>query len=227
MKWKGVDITTKGLLALTQPEPQTPEMEIEVFPIEGSDKSEVVEKGYRPYTLPVKFTIFDPDTYLDSAMEFLRGSGALISDDDTTKYWNARIVKQSKFQRMMQSSKIRESTVEFLVTDVFRYKVGETTTTLVAPGNVTNQGTVNSLPLIKITGTGTVVITIGGRSFTYVFGAEPHVFIDSFIQEAYYLTTLKNANMTGAFPYLTPGVNAISWTGTVTQIIITPRSRYL
>ena len=228
MKWKGVDIATKGLLALTQPEPQTPEMEVEIFPIEGSDKSEVVEKGYRPYTLPVKFAIFDPDTYLDSAMEFLRGSGALISDDDTTKYWNAQIIKSSKFERMMPSSKIREAVVEFYVKDPYRYKVGETDTTLTSPGNVTNAGTVNSLPLIKITGSGTVVITIGGRSFTYVFDT-PSVFIDSESQEAYYLvpTTRKTNKMTGAFPYLTPGVNAISWTGTVTQLIITPRSRYL
>lgn len=227
MKWKGVDIATKGLLALTQPEPQTPEMEVEVFPIEGSDKSEVVEKGYRPYTLSVKFAIFDPDTYLDSAMEFLRGSGALISDDDTAKYWNARIVKQSKFERMMPSSKIRESVVEFFVKDPYRYKVGETDTTLTSPGNVTNAGTVNSLPLLKVTGTGTVVMTIGGRSFTYVFGAEPYVYIDSDSQDAYYLTTKKNANMTGSFPYLTPGTNAISWSGTVTELVVTPRSRYL
>ena len=227
MKWKGVDIATKGLLALTQPEPQTPEMEVEIFPIEGSDKSEVVEKGYRPYTLPVKFAIFDPDTYLDSAMEFLRGSGALISDDDTAKYWNAQIIKSSKFERMMPSSKIRESVVEFFVKDPYRYKVGETDTTITSPGNVTNAGTVNSLPLLKITGTGTVVITIGGHSFTYEFGAEPYVNIDSEAEDAYYLTAKKNFNMTGAFPYLTPGVNAISWTGTVTQLIITPRSRYL
>jgi phage-related protein len=70
-------------------------------------------------------------------------------------------------------------------------------------------------------------MTIGGRSFTYVFGAEPYVYIDSDSLDAYYLTTKKNANMTGAFPYLTPGVNAISWTGTVTELVITPRSRYL
>jgi len=226
MKWKGVDITTKGLLALTQPEPQTPEMEVEVFPIEGSDKSEVVEKGYRPYTLPVKFAIFDPDTYLDSAMEFLRGLGALISDDDTTKYWNARIVKQGKFKRMMQSSKIRETDVEFLVTNPFRYLVTESNVTLTSPGNVTNAGTVNSLPLLKITGSGIVVLNIGGRSVTYNFDTA-HVFIDSESQRAYHSTTEKTNRMTGNFPYLTPGVNAVTWTGTITELVITPRSRFL
>lgn len=226
MKWKGVDITTKGLIALTQPTPQTPQMRTEIYQIEGSDKSDVVELGYEPYSLPVKFAIFDPDTYLDSAMEFLRGSGALISDDDTTKYWNARIVKSSKFERMFQASKIREATIEFLVTDVYRYKVNEADVTLTTPGNVTNAGTVNSLPLMIITGSGTVTISVGGRTFSYSFDTAS-VGIDSEVPRAYNGTTEKTNRMTGAFPYLTPGVNAVSWTGTVTQIIITPRSRFL
>jgi phage-related protein len=226
MKWNGTDISTKGLVALTQPRIQAPEMDVEVYKIEGSDKTEVVEKGRLPYELEVQMMCANP-AHLDAALVFLQGSGALISDDVTDKYWNAQIIKKVEFERLAKGPTIRVADVRFFVKDPYRYKVSETNTTLSSPGNVTNAGTVDSLPLIKITGSGTVVITIGGRSFTYVFGAEPHVFIDSFIQEAYYSTTLKNANMTGAFPYLTPGVNAVSWTGTVTELVITPRSRYL
>ena len=227
MKWNGTDISTKGLVALTQPRIQAPEMEVEVYKIEGSDKTEVVEKGRSPYELEVQMMCADP-AHLDAALVFLQGSGALISDDVTDKYWNAQIIKQVEFERLAKGPTIRVADVRFFVKDPYRYKVGETATTLTASGNVTNAGTVNSLPLLKITGSGTVVITIGGRSFTYVFDT-PSVFIDSESQEAYYLvpTTRKTNKMTGAFPYLTPGVNAVSWTGTVTQIIITPRSRYL
>ena len=228
MKWNGTDISTKGLVALTQPRIQAPEMEVEVYKIEGSDKTEVVEKGRLPYELEVQMMCENP-AHLDAALVFLQGSGALISDDVADKYWNAQIIKQVEFERLAKGPTIRVADVRFFVKDPYRYKVGETDTTLTASGNVTNAGTVNSLPLIKITGDGTVVITIGGRSFTYVFGAEDFVYIDSAIPEAYSASTTdyKNANMTGAFPYLTPGVNAISWTGTVTELVITPRSRFL
>ena len=226
MKWKGIDISTKGLVALTQPKVQTPKMKVDIQTIDGSDKTEVVERGYEPYNLDIQMMCANP-AHLDAALVFLQGSGALISDDDTTKYWNAQIIEQVEFERLAKGPAIRVADVQFFVKNPYRYLVTESNVTLTSPGNVTNAGTVNSLPLLKLTGTGTVVLTIGGRSFTYVFGAEPYVYIDSDSQDAYYLTTKKNANMTGDFPYLTPGVNAISWTGTVTQIVITPRSRFL
>lgn len=227
MKWQGVDITTKGLIALTQPERVIARKKVDIDTIDGSDKTQVTERGYEPYETSVQFYCSDPDTYLDGAMVFLQGTGALISDDDATKYINARIFDEVRFKRVGRGHKGKVAEVNFYVADPFMYKVNEADTTLTSPGNVTNAGTVNSLPLLKITGTGTVVLTIGGRSFTYEFGAEPYVHIDSEAEDAYYLTAKKNFNMTGAFPYLTPGVNAVSWTGTVTQLIITPRSRYL
>jgi phage-related protein len=227
MKWQGTDITTKGLIALTQPERVIARKKVDIDPIDGSDKTQVTERGYEPYETSVQFYCSDPDTYLDGATVFLQGTGALISDDDANKYINARIFDEVRFKRVGRGHKGKVAEVNFYVADPFMYKVGETATTLTSSGNVTNAGTVNSLPLLKITGTGTVVMTIGGRSFTYVFGAEPYVYIDSDSLDAYYLTTKKNANMTGAFPYLTPGVNAVSWTGTVTELVITPRSRYL
>ena len=228
MKWNGTDITTKGLIALTQPERVIARKKVDIDPIDGSDKTQVTERGYEPYETSVQFYCSDPDTYLDGATVFLQGTGALISDDDANKYINARIFDEVRFKRVGRGHKGKVAEVNFYVADPFMYKVGETDTTLTSPGNVTNTGTVDSLPLLKITGTGTVVITIGGRSFTYVFDT-PSVFIDSDSQEAYYLvpTTRKTNKMTGAFPYLTPGVNAISWTGTVTELIITPRSRFL
>ena len=227
MKWQGVDISTKGLVALTQPKVQTPKMKVDIQTIDGSDKTEVVERGYEPYNLDVQMMCANPAN-IDAALVFLQGSGALISDDDTTKYWNAQIIERVEFKRLAKGPAIRVADVQFFVKNPYRYLVPESNVTLTSPGNVTNAGTVNSLPLLKITGSGTVVLTIGGRSFTYVFDT-PSVFIDSDSQEAYYLvpTTRKTNKMTGAFPYLTPGVNAVSWIGTVTELIITPRSRYL
>lgn len=53
------------------------------------------------------------------------------------------------------------------------------------------------------------------------------IFLDSEIQEAYKGTTSQNNHMSGEFPKLLSGMNAISWTGNVTRIVISPRWRTL
>jgi len=53
------------------------------------------------------------------------------------------------------------------------------------------------------------------------------IVIDSALQEAYWGTASMNYCMSGDFPKLQPGMNAISWTGDVTNIQIQPNWRYL
>lgn len=36
-----------------------------------------------------------------------------------------------------------------------------------------------------------------------------------------------NEHMTGEFPVLKPGANAVSWTGTVSKVVAKPNWRYL
>lgn len=53
------------------------------------------------------------------------------------------------------------------------------------------------------------------------------IVIDSVLHEAYQDSTLMNDHMNGEFPVLKPGVNAISWTGAVTKVVVRPNWRYL
>ena len=48
------------------------------------------------------------------------------------------------------------------------------------------------------------------------------IVIDSVLQEVYQGSTLLNDHMSGDFPVLKPGANAISWTGTVTRVVVMP-----
>jgi hypothetical protein len=227
MKWKGTDISTKGLIALTQPVKKKARKKHIIDNIDGSDFAQVTTLGFEPYYLETRLALLDPSTYLSTALAFLDGSGALIDDEDTLKYWNAHIVDEVEFERATKGANIKTADVKFLVTDPFRYLVTEADTTrTTTPTTATNQGTYESLPLLKITGTGTVVLTVNGSSFTYVFDTD-HVFIDSQTQRAYHSTTEKTSRMTGDFPKLAPGSNAITWTGTITELVITPRSRFL
>ena len=222
----GTSLSSLGVIIKNQTRYIKPKRRTTSYYIDGQDGINIVEGyGYDAYILPYNITLTDP-TKFDQIYALLDGNVILETSDDVGKFRYAKVLEDLEYSPV---ALWKETTVEFLIYKPFRYVKTESNVTLAAPGNVTNAGTVNSLPLLKITGDGTVVITIGGRSFTYVFGAEDFVYIDSAIPEAYSAsaTDYKNANMTGAFPYLTPGVNAVTWTGTVTELVITPRSRYL
>ena len=53
------------------------------------------------------------------------------------------------------------------------------------------------------------------------------IVIDSAMQEAYHNTTLMSDRMNGEFPVLKSGANAVSWTGTVTKVVVMPNGQYL
>ena len=91
---------------------------------------------------------------------------------------------------------------------------------------VTNPGSVYSEPKITVTGSGDITLMVG-TTIVELTGVTESIVIDSALQEAYKGTTLMNDHMIGDFPVLKPGANAISWTGTVTKIVIQPNWRFL
>ena len=85
---------------------------------------------------------------------------------------------------------------------------------------------VYSDPVITVTGSGDITLMVG-TTIVELTGVSGSIVIDSVLKEAYKGTTLMNDHMNGEFPVLKPGANAISWTGTVTRVIVRPNWRYL
>ena len=80
-----------------------------------------------------------------------------------------------------------------------------------------------SKPTIRVYGNGTV--TINGNTITIASG-QSYIDIDSEAQDCYTGNTNKNDKVSFSehkFPTLKPGVNSISYTGSVTSVEITPR----
>ena len=65
-----------------------------------------------------------------------------------------------------------------------------------------------------------------GRRFLVPFWSE-RITINYEMPECYKGAASCNAQMSGDFPTLLPGQNAISWTGNVTKVVIQPNWRYL
>lgn len=102
-------------------------------------------------------------------------------------------------------------------------KSGELPVTFTRAGTLRNQTLYDARPLVRCYGkSGTV--TINGTAVT-VTGLSSYVDLDCDLMEAYEGTTSRNGTTTltnGAFPVLSPGNNAISFSG-FSYVVITPR----
>ncbi len=92
-----------------------------------------------------------------------------------------------------------------------------------------NNGNCNAKPIITIKGTGYIEFIVNdNKIFSYTFpDYENEVVIDSQKLDAYLGDVLKNRNMSGEFPIFEKGENIITWEGTIENIEITQKSRWI
>ncbi len=118
-------------------------------------------------------------------------------------------------------------TVKFIC-QPWRYSyAGQQAIKLTAATTLTNFEKFPALPYIKIYGSGAITFTVNGKAFP-VSSVNGYVEIDSETLNTHKGTENKNATASSLeYPSLVPGKNAISWTGSVSAVYITPRWRTL
>ena len=217
----------KGLLISELPPISKPNMRAKETVIDGVDGSIIEELGYESYdkTIAIGLKI---GADVDKVTEFFTGSGNVIFSNEPDKYYIARVIKNIDYARLLR---YRVANVTFRVqpfkydrVEVSRQATSERTSMIVE-----NIGNHTSKPLITITGTGTVELTVNGNKVCqYSFPADENtVILDSEKQDAYLGNTLKNRNMYGDFPIFKKGNNAISWSGAVESVKVERYSRWL
>ncbi|MCD8087134.1 MAG: hypothetical protein LUE22_00900 [Oscillospiraceae bacterium] len=101
-------------------------------------------------------------------------------------------------------------------------KSGEETITITEATTLQNEW-FPALPLLKVYGSSAAVLAVGDTSIS-ISEIDEYVVLDCELQDAYKGTANKNSTITAPeFPRLENGENAISWTGGITKIEITPR----
>ena len=90
---------------------------------------------------------------------------------------------------------------------------------------VTNPGSVHAEPVITVYGTGTITLMVG-MTITELEITDK-ITLDTPLVEAYAGATSLNSCMSGDFPLLLPGKNAVSWSGDVSKVEIQPNWRSL
>lgn len=217
-----------GIVVNSLPPISKPSKRVSKTEIEGRDGDIIEFLGYESYDKSIEITILE-ETDVDKLIDWLNGSGKLILSNEPTKYYNAEVIEQIDFSRLVKYEPIE---IKFHV-QPFKYLVDEvkveaeisTQTSL----SVENKGYIDSKPIITLYGTGTVEIYIN-NSYTFTVNIDDEsVTIDSIQEDAYKGTMLKNRQMNGEFDKirLQPGENLITWIGDLTKIEIEPKSRWL
>ena len=157
---------------------------------------------------------------------FLKGSGRVTFANRPEGYYEARIVNQIPFEKILRGNPHRSFAVNFRCKP-FWYAESVPTITVTKSGTfVTNPGNIYAEPKITVVGSGSITLMVA-LTIIELEGIAGNITLNSALQEAYSGTTSMNSAMSGEFPILYPGANAISWTGNVSKVVIEPRWRYL
>ena len=227
-EWNGVKCTDYGIYVTEQPPSTIPEERVTFTNIPGRSGSLTTLEGdyvYEDLVLTATCVISDPDRILEIA-GWLRGSGTVTFANRDGGFYYARVVNQIPFEKILRGNPHRSFAVNFRCKP-FWYVYTVPAITVTQSGSfVTNPGNVYAEPVITVYGSGTITLMVG-LTIIELEGISGSITLNSALQEAYSGTTGMNNAMSGDFPILLPGANAISWAGNVSRVVVEPHWRYL
>lgn len=227
-EWNGVRSTEYGVHVLEQPVLTLPNERATFVDVPGRSGSLTVLEGesvYDDLVLTAQCIVENTERYEEIAA-FLKGSGRVTFANRPEGYYEARIVNQIPFEKILRGNPHRSFAVNFRCKP-FWYAESVPTITVTKSGTfVTNPGNIYAEPKITVVGSGSITLMVA-LTIIELEGIAGNITLNSALQEAYSGTTSMNSAMSGEFPILYPGANAISWTGNVSKVVIEPRWRYL
>jgi len=227
--FKGTTASSKHVTVLKYPEIVKPTLRVETVKVPGRD-GELTLSGmpsYEAMVLECECMVPSVDK-ISAAAAWLTGRGDLVFGNDTSYAYDAQVIDEIRFEKILRGHAHRRFTVPFLCQPLKKKATTESNIELTAPGTVNNIGHVPSRPLIKIQGSGNVVLAVGAYSLA-ITGISTSILIDSDLGMATNAagTVNESYKVSGAWPLLEVGNNNVGWTGAVTKVTITPRWRYL
>lgn len=244
--WNGVRCTTYGMHALSQPSVISPMERSEPIQIPGRSGSLTFLEGtniFDDLVLACSCIIDDPYllaydsdvTRILAITKWLKGSGKVKFANRPNGFYQARIVNQMSFDKIMRGQKHLSFQVQFSCKPSFYLDSGVPPVTITtSPYDLTNLGNIESEPLLKVIGTGEGTISVGGKSMliTSLNGLQ-YLMLDSEARIAYKGVfglpadplTLLGTRAVGDWISLPTGVSSLTFAGGITSIGLVPRWR--
>ena len=227
-EWNGVRCTVHGIRVSEQPPISMPAERATFTNVPGRPGSLTTLQGDDVYDdMVMTATCFIQDaTRIAEIAAWLKGSGRVTFANRPGGYYQARIVNQIDFEKILRGNPHRSFAVNFRCKPFWHAQNVSDIVVTTSGTVVTNAGSVYSEPVMTVYGSGDITLMIG-TTLIELTGVSGNIVLDSVLKEAYKGTSLMNERMTGDFPVLKPGINAFSWIGTVTKVVIQPNWRYL
>ena len=226
--WNGKKCTEYGIHVLEQPPITIPAERATFTNVPGRPGSLTTLEGdavYDDLLLTAQSLLPDP-AKIPAVTAWLRGGGKVTFANRPGGFYHARIVNQIPFEKVLRGNPHRSFSVNFRCKP-FWYQENVPEITVTNSGTfITNPGSVYAEPVITVYGSGEITLMVG-MSIVELDGITDSITLDTPLMEAYQGVTSMNSCMSGDFPTLLPGQNAISWTGNVTKVVIQPNWRYL
>lgn len=217
-----------GLVITSVPPISAPPRRINQVTIDGRPGDIIEDLGAEAYDKA--FTIllhngFDPD----EVIEYFRTSGDIVFSNEPDKvYKYSQLTGIDIARGNFNSIKVATITVHV---QPYKLQYQERPETLTAsPAGVYNYGNTNAAPRIRINGSGQVTLNLDDHTaFVIDMPAAGWIVIDAAEMNAYSSENLANRSVTGSYDniLLSPGIHSLSWSGTVTSIVVTNMSRWI
>ena len=220
-----------GLLIQQLPPISKPKMRTQVDEIDGRAGDIVTQLGFSAYDKIVEIGLYS-NFDIDDVITYFNGSGKVVFSNEPDKYYNYQILDHIDYERLIR---FRTAKVKFHV-QPFKYSAVEGVLKFTSFTNdeitVINNGNYISKPIITITGSGTINLSLNGyQIFVIDMGDNEQIVIDTNLMEAYNPTNqvLLNRSVTGNYDNfsLNVGKNTISWSGTISEIDVENYSRWI
>jgi phage-related protein len=227
-EWNGARCTAYGVHVLEQPPLTAPSERVTFTDVPGRNGSLTTLQGddiYDDLLLTAQCAISDPSK-IPNLCAWLKGSGKVTFANRQGGFYFARIVNQISFEKILRGNPHRSFAVNFRCKPFWYADPVTPITLMVSGGTITNPGSVPSEPVITVYGSGEITLMVG-LTIVEFEGVSGSITLDTPLMEAYSGITSMNGKMSGDFPILTSGMNAVSWSGSVTKIEVQPNWRYL
>ena len=205
------------------PAPQKKYEEIEVV---GRSGKLIKELGYEDIEINVQFNFFETENIpkkIRQLTPLLLNTKTISFTDDNEVFYKVKKVSISDISREIRVFGFFN--INFTL-EPFSYLANSFPIKLTTGTKLTNLGTYESEPYIKITGSGNVTLNINNKELQ-LKAVDGYIEIDSEAKETHKSYESMNHKKVGDYPVFQVGQNSISWTGTVTSVEIEPRWRCL
>lgn len=226
VKFKGIDLSTKGIVVEKIPTITKGKKRIDTYEVEGRNGLLMVDKGTYDSFICSLSCHFNETYSIDAIKSLLDGYGTLTLDG--LREYEAVVNNQIDFEEIARTG-FRKFPIQFLCNPIAHDIESTEKTISSSPTTFEIVQTANTYPVITLKGSGDVSITFNNKVFyLYSLDSSKTYTLDCNAKE---ITDQLGNNCSNQmrydFPYLKPGENTITYSGTITQFKITYKKAYL